>query len=67
MRDAPILLLDEPTAHLDADAEQTFISLLKQLVTDRTVLLASHSMSLLETADEVILIGTDDEFAEARA
>lgn len=67
LRDAPVLLLDEPTAHLDADAEQTLIALLKQLVPGRTVLLASHSVPLLEMADQIVPIGDMEESEEKQA
>lgn len=54
LRDAPLLCLDEPTAHLDPEAEQRVLSALRTLVRDRTVLLATHSPVLLQLADHVI-------------
>ncbi|HAE26587.1 MAG TPA: ABC transporter ATP-binding protein, partial [Hyphomonas adhaerens] len=54
LRNAPILLLDEPTAHLDPDAEEDFLRKLKDLATDRTLLVASHSDTLIAASDEVI-------------
>ncbi len=42
LRDAPLVLLDEPTAHLDAVSAQQILAVLESLATGRTVLLASH-------------------------
>ncbi|RFB03897.1 thiol reductant ABC exporter subunit CydD [Parvularcula marina] len=51
LRDAPLLLLDEPTAHLDEAAERDFLRLLTSLKTNRTILLASHRKAVIEAAD----------------
>ncbi|MFJ5899342.1 ABC transporter ATP-binding protein/permease [Streptomyces sp. NPDC093064] len=56
LRDAPLLCLDEPTAHLDQEAEQRVLSALRTLARDRTVLLATHSPALLPLADQVITL-----------
>ncbi|MEZ0094854.1 ABC transporter ATP-binding protein/permease [Streptacidiphilus sp. EB129] len=53
LRDAPLLCLDEPTAHLDPQAEQRVVAALRTLVRDRTVLLATHSPALLPLADQI--------------
>jgi len=54
LRDAPILLMDEPTAHLDPDAQEDFLRKLKELAPERTVLIASHSEPLIAASDEAI-------------
>ncbi|WP_413812487.1 ABC transporter ATP-binding protein/permease [Streptomyces sp. OE57] len=56
LRDVPLLCLDEPTAHLDPEAEQRVLSALRTLTRDRTVLLATHSPGLLQLADHVITL-----------
>ena len=56
LRDAPIFLMDEPTAHLDPDAEEDFIHQLKTLAAGRTILVASHSEALIEASDTVVPI-----------
>ncbi|MGI4745435.1 MAG: thiol reductant ABC exporter subunit CydD [Janthinobacterium lividum] len=43
LRNAPLLLLDEPTAHLDPVTEKEILDSLRRLAVGRTVLLASHS------------------------
>lgn len=43
LRDAPLLLLDEPTAHLDPASEGEVLDSLRRLALGRTVILASHS------------------------
>ena len=43
VRDAPLLLLDEPTAHLDPATEADVLDSLRRLTVGRTVVLASHS------------------------
>lgn len=60
LRDAPIFLMDEPTAHLDPDAELDFIRKLRSLAMDRTVLVASHSDALIEASDQIVpIVGAD--------
>jgi ATP-binding cassette subfamily C protein CydD len=43
LKNAPLLLLDEPTAHLDPTTEQEVLDSLRRLALGRTVILASHS------------------------
>ncbi|HEY1934382.1 MAG TPA: ATP-binding cassette domain-containing protein, partial [Acetobacteraceae bacterium] len=43
LKNAPLLLLDEPTAHLDPATEAEVLDSLRRLAIGRTVLLASHS------------------------
>lgn len=60
LRDAPILLLDEPTAHLDAAAEAHFLQTLRTLVPGRTVILATHRPAVISAADQVIHLPEHD-------
>jgi len=52
--DPPILLLDEPTAHLDADTEQAVIDSLAPYREHRTVLIASHRPAVRAIADREV-------------
>ncbi len=54
LRDAPILLLDEPTSNLDGDAEDEVLDAIRRLAAGRTVLLVAHRPSLLAMADRVV-------------
>ena len=54
LRDAPVLLLDEPTSNLDGDSEDEVIDAVRRLATGRTVLLVAHRPSLLALADRVV-------------
>lgn len=56
MRDAPLLVLDEPTAALDAKAEYELFKHLKDLAARRTVILISHRFSTVRMADRIIVL-----------
>ncbi|MGV2873924.1 type I secretion system permease/ATPase [Colwellia sp. E150_009] len=51
-----ILLLDEPTASLDARAEKQFIQSIKATAKDRTMLLITHKMDLLKLVDRILVL-----------
>ncbi|WP_083418448.1 ABC transporter ATP-binding protein [Pseudofrankia sp. BMG5.36] len=55
-RDAPFLIADEPSAALDARAEQTLFSLIQQLGRDRIVLLITHRLASVRTADRIYVL-----------
>ena len=65
LRDAPLVLLDEPTAHLDPGTEADVLESLRRLCTGRTAIIATHSTALrarfgrvLELEDGRALPGT---------
>ncbi len=45
LHDAPLLLLDEPTAHLDPETERSILASLRELARNRTVVLATHAQA----------------------
>lgn len=51
LSDADVVLLDEPTAHLDPDAEAAVHAWLERLAADRIVVAVSHRRGLIERAD----------------
>ena len=55
-RDAPFLIADEPSAALDARAEQTLFNLIKELGRDRIVLLITHRLASVRTADRIYVL-----------
>lgn len=69
MRDAQILILDEPTAALDAQAEYEIFARMKELTTGKTALFISHRFSTVRLADRIMVLeggriielGTHDE------
>jgi ABC-type multidrug transport system fused ATPase/permease subunit len=56
LRDAPILILDEPTAALDVESEAEVMHALDQLVVNRTVIVISHRLSTLGQVDEILVL-----------
>ncbi|WP_433243083.1 thiol reductant ABC exporter subunit CydD [Actinomadura nitritigenes] len=56
LRDAPLLLLDEPTSNLDAESEAAVIDAVERLRTGRTVLLVAHRPALATLADRVVTV-----------
>ncbi len=55
-RDAPLLVLDEPTAALDAEAEHDLFRSLRKLHQGRAVLLISHRFSSIRSADRIYVL-----------
>jgi subfamily B ATP-binding cassette protein MsbA len=56
LRNAPILILDEATAALDADSEAEVQKTIDQLEEGRTVLCIAHRLSTLANMDEIIVL-----------
>jgi ATP-binding cassette, subfamily C, bacterial CydD len=56
LRDAPLLILDEPTADLDPESAELVADALEQLRPGRTVLLIAHRPELAEHADRVVVL-----------
>jgi ATP-binding cassette subfamily C protein CydCD len=54
LRDAPLLLLDEPTANLDGQTEEEVVEAVRRLARGRTVVLVAHRPALLALADRVL-------------
>ena len=69
VRNAPILILDEPTAALDTESEKLVIDALEKLMKGRTVITIAHRLSTIRHADKIIVLkggvvaeqGTHDE------
>jgi ATP-binding cassette subfamily B protein len=55
-RDAPFVILDEPTAALDPRAEHDLFERIRALLEDRTVLLISHRFSSVRSADRIYVL-----------
>jgi ABC-type multidrug transport system fused ATPase/permease subunit len=56
IRDAPFLILDEPTASLDGESEQLVMEGLVRLMKGRTVIMITHRLHTLRGADTIIVL-----------
>ncbi|MCH8223366.1 MAG: ABC transporter ATP-binding protein [Chloroflexi bacterium] len=71
LKDAPVLVLDEATSHLDAINERLVRDALRELMSDRTTLVIAHRLSTVRDADRIIVLedgrvaqmGTHEELA----
>jgi subfamily B ATP-binding cassette protein MsbA len=54
IRNNPILILDEPSAALDAESEQVVLEALDRLMKDRTVICIAHRLSTIRDANKII-------------
>jgi subfamily B ATP-binding cassette protein MsbA len=69
IRNAPILILDEPTASLDMESEQLVMEGLNRLMKGRTVIMITHRLNTIRAADTIVVLdagvvaeqGTHDE------
>src|SRR5262245_50019680 len=69
IRNAPILILDEPTAALDTESEKLVIDALERLMKGRTVITIAHRLSTIRDSDKILVLkdgvvaeeGTHDE------
>jgi ABC-type multidrug transport system fused ATPase/permease subunit len=69
IRNAPILILDEPTAALDTASEELVVSALDRLMKGRTAITIAHRLSTIRNCDKIIVLkdgvvaeqGTHDE------
>jgi ABC-type multidrug transport system fused ATPase/permease subunit len=74
LKDAPILILDEATSHLDTESERLVQQALTALMKRRTVLVIAHRLSTIRQADKIIVldsgkiaeIGTHDQLIAAK-
>ena len=73
-RDAPVLILDEPSSSLDADTEYDIFSRFREIVKGRTSILISHRFTNVSLADRIIVLdkgtvaetGTHEELMKKR-
>ena len=56
LRDAPILILDEPTAALDAESEDLVMGALDRLMQGRTTFIIAHRLSTIRDADQIVVM-----------
>jgi ABC-type multidrug transport system fused ATPase/permease subunit len=56
LKDAPILILDEPTSSLDAVSEEIVFSALRRLRAGRTTIVIAHRLSTVRDADRILVL-----------
>ncbi|HKJ09567.1 MAG TPA: ATP-binding cassette domain-containing protein, partial [Gammaproteobacteria bacterium] len=56
LKDAPIMVLDEPTEGLDADTERRVMDSLLAAATGRTLVLITHRLTGLEHMDQIVVM-----------
>ncbi|MFW2403713.1 MAG: ABC transporter ATP-binding protein/permease [Gammaproteobacteria bacterium] len=56
LKDAPIVVLDEPTSQIDVETEALLNRALERLCENKTVLLIAHRLSTIERADRIIVL-----------
>jgi ATP-binding cassette, subfamily B, bacterial len=72
VRDAPILVLDEPTSAMDASAERALVHRFDEITEGRTAIVVSHRLSTVRLADRIVVLedgrvaetGSHDELME---
>jgi ATP-binding cassette subfamily B protein len=56
LKDAPVLILDEATSHLDAVSEAAVRAALERLARDRTTLVIAHRLSTVRDAEAIVVL-----------
>jgi subfamily B ATP-binding cassette protein MsbA len=56
LKNAPILILDEATSHLDSESEILVQRALQNLMSDRTVIVIAHRLSTIRRADKIVVL-----------
>jgi len=56
LKDAPVLILDEPTSSLDAQTEASLMDALDRLMTGRTAFIIAHRLSTVRRADRILVL-----------
>jgi len=72
LRDAPILILDEPTSSIDSRTEAVILDALRRLMQGRTTIMIAHRLSTICDADQILVLdggrlvesGTHDELMD---
>lgn len=55
LKDAPLLIMDEPTSNLDPESEQYISEATAKLMTDRTTIMIAHRLKTVKQADQILV------------
>lgn len=66
LKNAPILIMDEPTSSLDARAEASIFESLGDLMHDRTTIVIAHRLSTVRDADKILVLDGGEIVGEGR-
>jgi ATP-binding cassette, subfamily C, bacterial CydC len=67
LRDASVLILDEPTANLDAETERDLMRTLRRVTRDKAVLLITHRLNILESDEDTLALEAGRVVARGKA
>jgi ABC-type multidrug transport system fused ATPase/permease subunit len=56
LKDAPVIVLDEPTSQIDLETESVIHEALERLTKDRTVILIAHRLKTVQSADRIVVM-----------
>jgi ABC-type multidrug transport system fused ATPase/permease subunit len=56
LKNAPVLILDEPTSSLDAETEERLMRTLEQLMKGRTTIIIAHRLSTVRAANRIVVL-----------
>jgi ATP-binding cassette subfamily C protein CydCD len=66
LKDAPVLILDEATSHLDAVNEQMVRGALDELMAERTTIVIAHRLSTVRDADHIVVLEAGEVVEQGR-
>src|SRR5205085_4043608 len=56
LKNAPVLILDEPSSALDAETEEKLLQALRNLMRGRTTFIIAHRLSTIRDADKIVVV-----------
>ncbi|MCB0744379.1 MAG: thiol reductant ABC exporter subunit CydD, partial [Ignavibacteriae bacterium] len=66
LKDAPLLILDEPMANLDPTTEAEIFDSIKQLTKNKTVIIVAHRLNTIKSADNFLLFNENKVVAQGK-